>query len=262
MDDPKHVFITGGSSGIGLALGRLMARRGYAVTLAARRAAVVVEQAAAISGEGGRAFGVSCDVTELASVHDAVRSAEAAQGPISVAVANAGVGLPSHAARFDIGDAERMVRTNILGMMYLLDATVPQMVERRSGHFVGVASLAGLRGLPATSVYSATKAAMQAFLEASRIDLAPYGIAVTTINPGFIATPMTEKNEFKMPFLMRDDRAAAIMADAIERRVRVVEFPRPMALITRLARHLPNAVYDRVMRPYAWRRTDATKSRR
>jgi len=192
-------------------------------------------------------------VTELASVHAAVRAAEAALGPISIAVANAGVGLPSHAAKFVIADAELMVRTNILGMMYLFDATVPQMIERRGGQFVGVASLAGLRGLPATSVYSATKAAMQTFLEASRIDLAPYGIAVTTINPGFIATPMTEKNQFKMPFLMKDQEAARIMADAIERRARVVEFPRPMALITRLARYLPNAVYDRVMRPYAGR---------
>jgi short-subunit dehydrogenase len=254
MTDLKHVFITGGSSGIGLALGRVLAGRGYAVTLSARRAAMVAEHAAAIASGGGRAVGVACDVTELASVHAAVRAAESALGPISIAVANAGVGLPSHAAKFVIADAELMVRTNILGMMYLLDATVPQMVERRSGQFVGVASLAGLRGLPATSVYSATKAAMQAFLEASRIDLAPYGIAVTTINLGFIATPMTAKNEFKMPFLMRDDQAAVIMADGIERRARVVEFPRPMALITRLARYLPNAVYDRVMRPYAGRR--------
>jgi short-subunit dehydrogenase len=146
--------------------------------------------------------------------------------------------------------------------MYLLAATVPQMVERRSGQFVGVASLAGLRGLPTSSVYSATKAAMQAFLEASRIDLAPYGIAVTTINPGFIATPMTERNQFKMPFLMSDERAAMIMANGIERRRPVVEFPLPMALITRLARLLPNAVYDRVMRPYGWRRTDPEKARR
>ncbi len=253
MTDLKHVFITGGSSGIGLALGRVLAGRGYAVTLSARRAVVVAEHAAAIASGGGRAFGVACDVTDLASVHAAVRAAESALGPISIAVANAGVGLPSHAAKFVIADAELMVRTNILGMMYLLDATVPQMVERRSGQFVGVASLAGLRGLPATSVYSATKAAMQAFLEASRIDLAPYGIAVTTINPGFIATPMTARNEFKMPFLLRADQAAVIMADGIERRARVVEFPRPMAFITRLARHLPNAVYDRVMRPYAGR---------
>jgi short-subunit dehydrogenase len=262
MNDSKHVFITGGSSGIGLALGKLMAGRGYAVSLAARRALVVAEQAAAIVSQGGRAFGVGCDVSDLQSVHAAVRAAEAAQGPISIAVANAGVGLPSHAAKFVIADAELMVRTNILGMMYLLDATVPQMVERRSGQFVGVASLAGLRGLPATSVYSASKAAMQAFLEASRVDLAPYGIKVTTINPGFIATAMTEKNAFKMPFLMRVEQAAVIMADAIEQRVSVVEFPKRMAFITRLARQLPNAVYDRVMGPYAWRRTDPTRERR
>src|SRR5205814_4040365 len=117
--------------------------------------------------------------------------------------------------------------------------------------FAGVASLAGGRGLPTSSVYSATKAFMQTFLEASRIELRPHGVAVTTINPGFVNTAMTEKNRFKMPFLMSAERAARIIADGLERRARVVQFPLPMSLLGRAARMLPNAVYDAMLKGWA-----------
>jgi short-subunit dehydrogenase len=133
-------------------------------------------------------------------------------------------------------------------MMVLFDAVVPKMAERRAGHFAGVASLAGLRGMPTSAVYSSTKAAMQAFLEGVRVELAPKGVAVTTINPGFVVSEMTAKNKFKMPFLMNADRAARIIADGLERRKRVIQFPLPMSLLMRFARVLPNALYDRVMR--------------
>src|SRR5438132_1557832 len=94
----------------------------------------------------------------------------------------------------------------------------------------------------------ASKAAMQAFLESARVELAPLGVRVTTVNPGFIATPMTEKNTFRMPFLMQAEAAARIIVDGIERGARVVEFPRPVSMAMRFARLLPSPVYDRVMR--------------
>jgi len=258
----RHVFITGGSSGIGQALGREMATRGWDVTLIARRTDLVEANASELRQRGVRALGLACDVTDRSAVAQAVERASREIGPIDVAVANAGVGVPSHGAKFDIGDAETMIRTNVLGMMYLFSAVVPSMIERRSGRFVGVASLAGHRGLPATSVYSASKAAMQAFLEANRVDLAPYGVGVTTVNPGFIVTSMTAKNEFPMPFLMKVEKAARVIADGIERGKRVVEFPWPMSLLTRFGRLLPNAVWDRVNAPYGWRKMDAEKMRR
>ncbi|HEY0372212.1 MAG TPA: SDR family NAD(P)-dependent oxidoreductase, partial [Thermoanaerobaculia bacterium] len=120
--------------------------------------------------------------------------------------------------------------------------------ERRSGRFAGVASLAGLRGLPSAAPYSASKAAMQAFLEASRVELAHYGVGVTIINPGFIATPMTEKNRFRMPFLMTAERAARVMADGLERGKRVIEFPRLMSMAMRALRHASDPLYDRMVR--------------
>jgi short-subunit dehydrogenase len=132
-------------------------------------------------------------------------------------------------------------------MINLFAAVVPSMIERREGRFAGVASLAGHRGLPTASVYSSSKAAMQAFLEASRIELAPHGVGVTIVNPGFIVTAMTARNRFRMPFLMNADRAARIIADGLERGKRVIEFPRPMSVATRFMRQLPDALYDAIM---------------
>jgi short-subunit dehydrogenase len=241
-----RTIITGASSGIGAALARELSRRGHSLALVARRGDLLEALASELTTQS---VVLATDVTDAAAVRDSVaRAEEALGGPIDLAVANAGVGIPSHATKFILADAEQMVRVNILGMFNLFDAVIPGMVERRSGHFAGVASLAGHRGLPTSSVYSATKAAMQTFLEASRIELAPFGVAVTIVNPGFIATPMTEKNTFHMPFLMQADAAARIIVDGIERGARVVEFPRPMSMTMRFARLLPSSMYDRVMR--------------
>jgi len=243
----KRAIITGASSGIGAALSRELSRRGWTVAMLARRGDLLRDLAREIPGS----IAVECDVADRESVKRAVAEAG---GTFDLAIANAGVGVPSHATKFKIDEAEQMVRVNILGTMYLFDAVVPAMIERKSGHFAAVASIAGLRGLPTSSVYSATKAAIQAFLEASRIELAPYDVAVTIVNPGFIATPMTEKNRFKMPFLMGAEEAAQVIADGLERRKRVVEFPRPMSLLMRTTRLIPDALYDRALVRAARRR--------
>jgi short-subunit dehydrogenase len=103
---------------------------------------------------------------------------------------------------------------------------------------------------------------MQAFLEASRVELLPYGVGVTTVNPGFVITAMTEKNRFKMPFLMKVDDAARVIADGLERGKRVVEFPKPMSLLMRVARFIPDAVWDRATGGYSRRKVEPEKARR
>lgn len=240
----KRAIITGASSGIGLALAQELDRRGWELALLARRTELLTEAVATLK----RATAVTCDVTSAPAVADAVRRAEATLGgPFDLAVANAGIGYPTHAAKFNADAAGEIIRVNVIGMINLFSAVVPAMIERRRGRFAGVASLAGHRGLPTASAYSSSKAAMQSFLEASRIELAPYGVGVTIVNPGFIVTPMTAKNRFRMPFLMNADRAARIIADGLERGKRVIEFPRPMSIATRFMRHLPDAVYDAIM---------------
>jgi short-subunit dehydrogenase len=255
-----RAILTGASSGIGAALAHELAHRGWTLALLARRADLLD---ALVRELPTKSIALPCDVTDANAVKDAVkRGEEALGGPLDLAIANAGVGVPSHAAKFNLADAELMTRVNIIGMFNLFDAVVPSMIERRAGRFAGVASLAGLRGLPTSSVYSATKAAMQSFLEASRIELLQYGVGVTTINPGFIITAMTEKNRFKMPFLMKAEDAARLIANGLERGKRVIEFPRPMSLLMHFARLLPAAVWDRVTAPYARRKTDAEQARR
>jgi short-subunit dehydrogenase len=251
----KRAILTGASSGIGLDLARELAKRGYDLALLARRAELLEASARELAASGIRAVAVACDVTDNAAVVDAVRKAEEALGgPFDLAIANAGVSIPNHATRFSIADAEQVIRVNVLGVMYLYGAIVPGMIARKRGRFVGVASVAGLRGLPTSGPYSASKAAVQAFLEAARIELVPYGVGVTIVNPGFVETAMTAKNRFKMPFLMNSPRAARIIAAGLDRGKRVIEFPRPTSIMMRITRFIPDAMYERMMVPYARRR--------
>jgi short-subunit dehydrogenase len=256
----KRAVLTGASSGIGLDLARELAKRGYDLALLARRAELLDAAARELSALGARAVPIACDVVDAAAMKDAVRRGEQELGgAFDLAIANAGVSIPNHASRFSIADAEQVIRVNVLGLMYLYDAVIRGMIERRSGRFVGIASVAGLRGLPTSGPYSASKAAVQAFLEAARIELVPYGIGVTIVNPGFIETEMTAKNRFHMPFLMKSPRAARIIANGIERGQRVIEFPRRMSLFMRTTRLLPDALYERMMVPYARRKIAAPR---
>jgi short-subunit dehydrogenase len=252
----QRAVLTGASSGIGLELARELARRGYDLALLARRADLLEETARELSATGIRAVAIACDVVDGAAVREAVRRGEQELGgPFDLAIANAGVSIPNHATRFNIADADQVIRVNVLGVMYLYDAVIPGMIERKSGRFVGVASVAGLRGLPTSGPYSASKAAVQAFLEAARIELVPYNVGVTVVNPGFIVTEMTAKNRFHMPFLMKAPKAARIIADGIARGKRVIEFPRRMSLLMRITRLIPDALYERMMVPVARRKT-------
>lgn len=255
-----RAIITGASTGIGRELARELAKRGYDLALLARRGDLLEELATELRPRNTRAVAIACDVADSAAVHEAVRRAEAELGgPFDLAVANAGVSIPGHATKFKLAEAELIVRVNLLGLIYLYDAVIPSMIERGRGRFAGVASLAGLRGLATAAPYSASKAAVQAFLEAARIELAPYGVGVTIVNPGFVATPMTEKNRYRMPFLMQPRDAAVAIAEGLERGKRLIEFPRPMVLLMRLVRLLPDALYERMMVPFARRRTEVKR---
>ncbi len=255
----QRAIITGASSGIGLALARELSSRGYALALLARRGELLAQ----IARELPHATAIVCDVGERKAVEEAVRQGEQALGGLfDVAIANAGVGIPTWASTFSTDDAEQVIRVNLLGTVYLFGAVVPGMVERGTGRFAGIASIAGLRGLPSAGAYSASKAGMQAFLEASRIELAPFGVHVTIVNPGFVKTAMVEKHGDRLPFLVQAPRAARMIADGIERGAREVEFPLPMSMLMRTARLVPNALYDKLVSGYARRRVHTEKIRR
>ncbi|HUO84064.1 MAG TPA: SDR family NAD(P)-dependent oxidoreductase [Thermoanaerobaculia bacterium] len=258
----RTAVVTGASSGIGQELARALAARGYGVALLARRAEKLEELAGEIRSRSGVSVSVHpVDVTDARGVFDAVRKIEAEMGPIDLAIANAGIGFPTPAKRFELEKARMILRTNVEGMLNLFAAVIPAMVERGSGRFAGVASVAGFRGLPGASSYSASKAAMQAFLEASRIELAGTGVGISIVNPGFVETPLTEKNRFPMPFLMKPDRAARLIVAGLERGAREINFPFVTVLGMRLARLVPNAIYDRISLRFARRKMDSGKYR-
>jgi len=253
----KNAIITGGSSGIGLALANELVTHGYRVAILARRLEHLEREASRLRESGAEVVAIRCDVTVADDVKSGVQKVVEQWGPIDLAVANAGLGLPSPAVGFNLGKAEAMMRTNFFGMIYLFDAVVPMMIERRTGHFAGIASLAGLRGLPTSGIYSASKAAMQAFLEAVRVELVQFGVVVTIVNPGFVRTDMTAKNNFTMPFLMEADDAAARIVAGLDRGAATIEFPLGTSLMMRFARALPTALYDRMMRRHVRRETQS-----
>jgi short-subunit dehydrogenase len=247
----RTALITGASSGIGSALAVELSRRGWRVGLLARRREALEALRERIAEGGGEADVLTADVSDPDAVSRAVAELIALRGTIDLAVANAGISQSGPVAKIDPEQARAIFRTNVEGTMNLIAAVLPSMLERGSGHIVGIASLAGFRGLPGSAFYSASKAAMRALLEGARVELAPKGILVTTINPGFIRTPMTEANRFRMPFLMESEEAARRIADAIDGRKKEVDFPPPMSFFVLLARLLPNAVWDRASLPYA-----------
>jgi short-subunit dehydrogenase len=160
------------------------------------------------------------------------------------------VGAPTLLEPFNVTEVEKMIRVNLLGVIYSIEAVLPEMLQRGQGHLAAVSSLGAYKGLPGESAYCASKAAVNTFLEGLRIQLRGKGIAVTTICPGFIKTPMTDVNNFKMPFLMSADKAAGRIVRALKRRRKVYNFPWQTTFLMKLTRWVPDWVLARTMRKY------------
>lgn len=239
-----NVFITGASSGLGEALARHYAARGAAVGLFARRADALQSLAAQLGT--ARVLTYPGDVRDAAVLLAAGADFLQRCGAPDVVIANAGVSrgaLTDHVE--DLGTFRDVLDTNVLGIVHTFAAFLPAMRARRSGVLAGVASVAGFRGLPGSGAYSASKAAAITYLESLRVELIGSGVAVVTICPGYIATAMTARNPYRMPFLMKPDAAARSIARAIEQRRRFHVLPWPMALVGAGLRLLPRALYDR-----------------
>lgn len=239
-----NVFITGASSGIGAALARHYAARGARLGLVARRGEQLATLAAACATPC-RIYPL--DVADAAALADAAADFLAGFGPPDIVIANAGVsaGTLTEEAE-DIPAFRRIFEINVLGMVHTFQPFVAAMRQAGCGRLVGVASVAGIRGLPGAGAYSASKAAVIAYLEALRVELAGSGIKVVTLAPGYIATPMTANNPYPMPFLMPVDAAVARMARHIERGTRFAVMPWPMAWVAAVMKLLPRPLYDRL----------------
>jgi short-subunit dehydrogenase len=242
--------ITGASSGIGRALARRLAADGCKVGLVARRQDKLEALANEIDQAGGTAAVATADVGDRNQTSEAIHSLGSQLGPIDLLIANAGIGMPTLADPMNVADMEAMMRVNYLGTVHALEAVLPAMLARGRGHLAAVSSLAAYQGLPGESGYCASKAAVQTFMDGLRIQLRDRGIEVTTVCPGFVRTPMTDVNEFKMPFLLEAEEAARRIVRALERRRKVYNFPWQMSLLMKAARWAPDWVLARSMRKY------------
>ncbi|MEN8152237.1 MAG: SDR family NAD(P)-dependent oxidoreductase, partial [Planctomycetota bacterium] len=193
-----------------------------------------------IRDAGGRAVAVPADVSEKEEVFAAVERVVAELGPIDLAIANAGISADGA----DLDSTEYLYRVNVFGMLALFHAVLPSMRERGRGHLVGIASIAGYQAFPGRGAYCGSKAAMRMELEALRTELGPAGIAVTCVNPGFIRTPLTDRHDFDMPFLMDAEPAARKIVAAIGKRKAVYDFPWRMSMISRILRTMPRRWFD------------------
>ena len=242
--------VTGASSGIGWELGKCLAAAGARVGLLARRLENLERLAQEIRQAGGAAVCAAADVADRMQVHAAMKAIQDQLGPVDLLIANAGVGMPTLLDPVNIADIEKMMRVNVLGVIYAIEAVLPQMLQRRRGHLAAVSSLAAYKGLPGESAYCASKAAVNTYLEGLRIHLRDRGIAVTTLCPGFVRTPMTATNAFQMPGLLEAGDAARRMVRALHRRKKVFNFPWSMSLIMKLTAWLPDWVLARSMQKY------------
>jgi short-subunit dehydrogenase len=242
--------ITGASSGIGWELAREMARQGCRVGLVARRRDNLAALAEEITKAGGTAAFAPADVADREQTVSAIRDVREQLGPVDLLIANAGVGAPTVLNPLNVANVEKMYRVNVFGVIYSIEAVLPEMLTRRSGHLVAVSSLAAYKGLPGESGYSSSKAAVNNFMEGLRIQLRDKGIAVTTVCPGFVRTPMTEVNKFHMPWLLDADEAARRIVRALAAKKKVYNFPWQTAWMMKLTRWLPDWVMAQAMGKY------------
>lgn len=236
----RRVWIVGASSGIGEGLAKALLARGARVALSARRAAELEKLA---SPHGEQALAIPLDVTEAAAVAPALQRVVSAWGGVDLVVLCSGTHQPVRAWDLDAGEARRLVDVNINGVFNGLAPVVQQLLLQRAGGVAVVSSVAGYGGLPTSLVYGATKAALINMAETLYLDLAPRGIGVYVINPGFVKTPLTDRNTFAMPALISVEDAATAIIAGFERGDFEIHFPKRFTFWLKLLRLLPYRWY-------------------
>ncbi len=228
-----RIWLTGASSGIGAALAAELERRGHSVSTTSR--------------SGGTHPG---DITDRARMHEI----GADLGDLDLAVLNAGTYVPVEPDTFSADVFREHVDVNVLGTVHCIESVLPGMLERRRGRIAVVSSVTGYAALPKAAAYGATKAFLISMCDSLRADLAGRGVGVTVVAPGFVRTPLTDANDFPMPFLIDADEAARIVADGLEEGKDEIAFPFRMAALMKLLGALPGALARRYVAGVARRR--------
>ncbi len=235
---PKSIFITGGTSGIGLAVAKLYKSRGFRVGICGRNKEVLSQYA-------GEFEVFEVEVTNLSQVELAIETF--AKGGLDIVYANAGVGYEHKSRLPDFKRAREIIDININGVLNTFEVATKIFLENGSGALVATASVAGFNGLPGVPAYSGSKAAIIKICESLRLDLRSRNIAVTCVCPGFIDTPLTQKNPHSMPFLTSPESMAIKIYEGVEKKKRNILYPTLFARVVLLLSFMPRALYDKII---------------
>jgi NAD(P)-dependent dehydrogenase (short-subunit alcohol dehydrogenase family) len=237
----RRCWIVGASTGIGAALAELLAAKGCRVALSARRGEPLEEMARRFGH--ANALALPLDIRDSKSMAAAAQAIASAWGGIDLVVLMAGDYKPMSAARMDLEVVRGMIETNLVGFFNGIAAVVPRLLEQGEGQIAIVSSVAGYRGLPRSLVYGPTKAALINLAETLYLELNPKGVGVCVVNPGFVRTPLTAQNDFRMPALISPGEAALEIVAGLERGQFEIHFPKRFTRVLRLLRLLPYGLY-------------------
>ncbi|WP_300653153.1 SDR family oxidoreductase [Pseudomonas sp.] len=232
----RHIWLTGASSGIGAALAELLLQRGHRLALSARTSEPLNALAERYPEQVLVAAGDLSDAAQVRAIGERIAQA---WGALDTVILNAGTCEYVDVQRFEAAMIERVVRANLFSASYCIEAALPLLRLGHAPHLVGVGSSVTYLPLPRAEAYGASKAGMRYLLEALRIDLAAEGIAVTVVSPGFVDTPLTQKNDFAMPMRWPVDKAARHIAERLDKQPYEIAFPGPFIAILLLLTHLP-----------------------
>lgn len=235
----RAVFITGGTTGIGMEMAKIYLSQGWKVGICGRDPRKFEEN---FTAHRDNISFYNVDVADRDALKKAILEFSSPIG-LDLLIANAGIGFRAKTKVPDFEWSYKMVQVNLLGVMYSFEAALDVMIPRGKGQLVAISSIAGYNGLPGVSAYSATKAAVLKYCESLHIDLKQFGINVTTICPGFVETPLTATNSHSMPFIMKAPKAAQLIVKAIQKKKMIYAFPFVFASIVRLLSILPRTWY-------------------
>jgi short-subunit dehydrogenase len=245
--EPAHILITGASSGIGAALALAYARPGAHLSLGGRNQDRLAEIAGQAAARGATTAMAAIDVRDREAVADWVTAADE-RAPLDLVIANAGISGGTHGGPESADQTRAIFAINLDGVLNVALPAIPRMVARKRGQIAIISSLAAYRGFPGAPAYSASKAAVKVWGEALRGDLAPQGVRVNVVMPGFIKSPMTDANSFSMPFLMSAEKAAGIIQRGLAADRARIAFPFPTAFVAWAMGALSPMIADPILR--------------
>ena len=241
------VLITGASSGIGYSLAKLLPKENCSLILISRRENMLSQLVHDVEFEGTKVKAYKCDVGNIGEVKNTFEQIKRDFDKVDIAILNAGTSSRADIKNYSSFTAKEIFESNTLGIVNCVEQLLPDFIQRKEGMIVGVSSMADSRGFPKSGFYNASKAAASLLLESLRIELKPFNIKVITVKPGFVRTPMTDKNEFHMPFLMDVDKAVKIILDGIKNEKKIIQFPLPIVIGSKLVKMMPIWLFDFLM---------------